>query len=103
VTSDTAAAGVMIPLVLEAFQNWHGLEYGAIAFIWIAGASLSWSFAVASSTGAQGIVAGFGANLKRMFIFGIGAGIISIIVTFIYFVITVVVLELDLYILPPSM
>jgi len=103
VTSDTAAAGVMIPLVIEAFKNWHGMEYGAVAFIWIAGSALSWSFAVASSTGAQGIVAGFGANLKRMFVYGIGAGIISILITFLYYVITVVVLKLDLYIMPPGM
>jgi len=102
VTSDTAAAGVMIPLVIEAFKGWHSLQFGAVAFIWIAGAALSWSYAVASSTGAQGIVAGFGANLKRMFIHGIIGGIISIIVTILYFVITVAILKLDFYIMPPS-
>ncbi len=26
-TSDTASAGVMIPLVIKAFANWHGLQY----------------------------------------------------------------------------
>jgi sodium-dependent dicarboxylate transporter 2/3/5 len=102
VTSDTAAAGVMIPLVIEAFKNWHDLQFGAVAFIWIAGASLSWSYAVASSTGAQGIVAGFGANLRRMFLHGLVAGVISIIVTILYFVITVAMLKLDFYIMPPS-
>ena len=71
----------MIPLVIEAFKNWHNLPFGAVAFIWIAGASLSWSYAVASSTGAQGIVAGFGANLRRMFLHGLVAAVISIIVT----------------------
>jgi len=102
VTSDTAAAGVMIPLVIEAFKNWHNLPFGAVAFIWIAGASLSWSYAVASSTGAQGIVAGFGANLRRMFLHGLVAAVISIIVTILYFVITVAILKLDFYIMPPS-
>jgi sodium-dependent dicarboxylate transporter 2/3/5 len=102
VTSDTASAGVMIPLVIEAFKNWHSLEFGAVAFIWIAGCALSWSYAVASSTGAQGIVAGFGANLRRMFIYGIGAAIISIIVTILYFIFTVAILKMDFYILPPS-
>lgn len=101
-TSDTASAGVMIPLVIESFKNWGGLEYGSVAFIWIAGAALSWSYAVASATGAQGIVAGFGANLQRMFLFGLGAAAISIIVTALYFIVTVGLLKMDFYVLPPS-
>jgi len=102
VTSDTAAAGVMIPMVIEAFRGWGGLQFGAIPFIWIAGSALSWSYAVASSTGAQGIVAGFGANLKRMFVYGIIGGAISVAVTIVYFVICIFVLKLDFYILPPG-
>jgi len=101
-TSDTAAAGVMIPLVISAFKGWHGLEFGSVAFIWITGAALSWSYAIASATGAQGIVAGYGANLQRMFVFGIIGAIISTIVTALYFILTVAVLQLDLYILPPG-
>jgi sodium-dependent dicarboxylate transporter 2/3/5 len=103
VTSDTAAAGVMIPLVIEAFKGWHGLQFGAVAFIWITGTALSWSYAVASSTGAQGIVAGYGANLKRMFVYGMVGAVISVAVTIAYFVVTVAILQLDFYILPPSM
>jgi sodium-dependent dicarboxylate transporter 2/3/5 len=102
VTSDTATAGVMMPLVIKAFANWHGLEFGAVAFIWIAGASLSFSYAVASSTGAQGIVAGYGANLQRMFVYGMIGGVLSTVVTLVYFVITVGILKMDFYILPPS-
>jgi sodium-dependent dicarboxylate transporter 2/3/5 len=102
VTSDTATAGVMMPLVIKAFSHWNGLEYGAVAFIWIAGASLSFSYATASATGAQGIVAGYGANLQRMFVYGIIGGVISIVITILYFWITVAVLKLDFYILPPS-
>jgi sodium-dependent dicarboxylate transporter 2/3/5 len=103
VTSDTAAAGVMIPMVIEAFKGWGGLQFGAVPFIWVAGCALSWSYAVASSTGAQGIVAGFGANLKRMFIYGLIGGVISVVVTALYFIIFIVILKLDFYILPPSM
>jgi solute carrier family 13 (sodium-dependent dicarboxylate transporter), member 2/3/5 len=102
VTSDTATAGVMMPLVIKAFSHWNGLEYGAVAFIWIAGASLSFSYATASATGAQGIVAGYGANLQRMFVYGIIGGAISIVITIAYFWLTVAVLKLDFYILPPS-
>jgi len=91
-----------MPLVIKAFAHWHGLEHGAVAFIWIAGASLSFSYATASATGAQGIVAGYGANLQRMFVFGAIGGVISVIITIVYFVITVVVLKMDFYILPPS-
>jgi sodium-dependent dicarboxylate transporter 2/3/5 len=102
VTSDTATAGVMMPLVIKAFSNWHGMEFGAVAFIWIAGASLSFSYATASATGAQGIVAGYGANLQRMFVYGIIGGVISTVITILYFVITVAVLKMNFYILPPS-
>lgn len=91
----------MIPLVIETFKDWHGLEHGSIAFVWIAGAALSWSYAVASATGAQGIVAGFGANLQRMFLFGLGAAAISIIVTTLYFIVTIGLLNLDFYTMPP--
>ncbi len=100
--SDTAAAGVMMPLVIAAFKNWHGLQYGAVAFIWITGAALSFSYAMASSTGAQGIAAGYGANLKRMFIFGMIGGLISIVVTILYFVVAIDVLHLDFYLQPPT-
>lgn len=101
-TSDTASAGVMIPLVIEAFKDWHGLQYGSIAWIWITGAALSWSYAVASATGAQGIVAGYGANLQRMFFYGIIAAVISTAVTIAYFIVTIVILKMDFYILPPG-
>lgn len=100
-TSDTAAAGVVVPLVIKAFANWHGLKFGAVAFVWITGAALSWSYAVASATGAQGIVAGYGANLKRMFYYGMIAAVLSVVVTVIYFVITVAIFKMDFYILPP--
>jgi solute carrier family 13 (sodium-dependent dicarboxylate transporter), member 2/3/5 len=102
VTSDTATAGVMMPLVIKAFSDWNGLQYGAVAFIWIAGASLSFSYATASATGAQGIVAGYGANLQRMFVYGMIGGVISTVITILYFVIAVGVLKLDFYLLPPS-
>jgi sodium-dependent dicarboxylate transporter 2/3/5 len=101
VSTDTSAAGVLVPITIEAFKTWQGLEFGSVAFIWIVGASVSWAYSVASATGAHGIVAGFGANLKRMFVFGIFAAIISWLVTFIYFIITVLILKLDFYILPP--
>ena len=75
VTSDTAAAGVMVPI--------------------------SWSYAVASATGAQGIVAGYGANLRTMFVWGMIAALISVLLTILYFWFTIVVLGLDFYIMPP--
>jgi len=102
VTSDTATAGVMMPLVIKAFSQWHGLQYGAVAFIWIAGASLSFSYAFASSTGAQGIVAGYGANLQRMFVYGMIGGVLSTVITIIYFVVTVAIFKWDFYLLPPG-
>ena len=86
----------MMPLVIKAFSNWDELQHGAVAFIWIAGASLSFSYATASATGAQGIVAGYGANLQRMFVYGMIGGLISIVITILYFWVTVAVLQLRL-------
>lgn len=103
VTSDTAAAGVMIPMVIETFKNWGGLQFGAVPFIWAVGSAISWSYAVASSTGAQGIVAGFGANLKRMFVYGLIGGLISVLVSTLYFIIAIAVFKSDFYLLPPGL
>ena len=101
VTSDTAAAGVMVPLAIEAMRNWGGLEFGAVAWVWITGSAISWSYAVASATGAQGIVAGYGANLRTMFVWGMVAALVSVVITILYFWLTVSVFGLEFYILPP--
>lgn len=58
--------------------------------------------AVASASGAQGIVAGYGANLRTMFVWGIIACVLSVALTFAFFYVTVVWLGLDFYILPPK-
>lgn len=101
VTSDTAAAGVMVPLALEAMDHWQGLEFGAVAWVWVTGSAISWSYAVASATGAQGIVAGYGANLRTMFVWGLGAAAVSVGVTIVYFWLAIVVFRSGFYILPP--
>lgn len=101
VTSDTAAAGVMVPLAIESMANWRGLAFGAVPWVWVTGSAISWAYAVASATGAQGIVAGYGANLRTMFVWGMIAALISVLLTILYFWFTVVVLGLDFYIMPP--
>lgn len=101
VTTDTAAAGVMVPLAIEAMGNWRGLEFGGVAWIWVTGSAISWSYAVASATGAQGIVAGYGANLRTMFLWGLVAALISVIITIVYFYIAIVVLDAGFYTMPP--
>ena len=102
VTSDTAAAGIMVPLTIEAMNHWNGLEFGAVAWVWVTGSAISWSYAVASATGAQGIAAGYGANLRTMFVWGLAAAAVSVAITIVYFWIAIVVLGADFYILPPA-
>jgi sodium-dependent dicarboxylate transporter 2/3/5 len=102
VTTDTAAAGVMVPLAIEAMHKWRGLDFGSVAWIWITGSAVSWSYAVASATGAQGIVAGYGANLKTMFLWGLAAAVISVIITIVYFYVTIVLMDSSFYTLPPA-
>ncbi|MTI84478.1 MAG: SLC13 family permease [Firmicutes bacterium] len=101
--SDTAAAGIVVPLVMEVFHSWNGLEYGSVAFMWVAGAALSWSFAIVSATGAQAIAAGYGANIKRMFYHGMVVAVIASVVTTLYFVVTIGILKLPFYTMPPGM
>lgn len=101
VTSDTAAAGVMVPLAIESMSNWRGLEFGAVAWVWVAGSAISWSYAVASATGAQGIVAGYGANLRTMFVWGMAAALISVAITILYFWLSIEVFGMEFYTLPP--
>ena len=72
------------------------------AWVWVTGSAISWAYAVASATGAQGIVAGYGANLRTMFVWGIIACVLSVALTFAFFYVTVVWLGLDFYILPPK-
>lgn len=102
VTTDTAAAGVMVPLAIESMNNWNGLDFGAVAWIWVTGSAISWSYAVASATGAQGIVAGYGANLRTMFLWGMAAAGISVLINILYFWLVIVVFKMDFYILPPG-
>lgn len=102
VTSDTAAAGIMVPLAIEAMNHWNGLEFGAVPWIWVTGSAISWSYAVASATGAQGIAAGYGANLRTMFVWGLAAAAVSVAITIVYFWIAIGVIGADFYILPPA-
>lgn len=102
VTSDTAAAGIMVPLTIEAMDHWNGLQFGAVPWVWVTGAAISWSYAVASATGAQGIAAGYGANLRTMFVWGLAAAAVSVAITIAYFWLAIVVFGSDFYILPPA-
>lgn len=102
VTSDTAAAGIMVPLAIESMNHWNGLELGAVPWVWVTGAAISWSYAVASATGAQGIAAGYGANLRTMFVWGLAAAAVSVLITIVYFWLAIVVVGSDFYILPPA-
>lgn len=102
VTSDTAAAGIMVPLAIQTMDHWNGLQYGAVPWVWITGSAISWSYAIASATGAQGIAAGYGANLRTMFVWGLAAAAVSVAITIIYFWIVIPLLGLNFYILPPA-
>lgn len=101
-TSDTAAAGIMVPLTIQAMDHWNGLQFGAVPWVWVTGAAISWSYAVASATGAQGIAAGYGANLRTMFVWGMAAAAISVAITIIYFWLAIVVFGSSFYIMPPA-
>ena len=101
VTTDTAAAGVMVPLAIESMATWKGLDFGAVAWVWVTGSAISWSYAVASATGAQGIVAGYGANLRTMFFWGLAAAAISVLITIAYFYLAIVVFDASFYTMPP--
>ncbi len=68
ITSNTAAIAIIVPITISTFQS---LGLNPIPFVYIVAAAGNCGFMLPSSAGGPAIAAGYGANLKSMFSWGL--------------------------------
>ncbi|MDA0204852.1 MAG: SLC13 family permease [Acidobacteria bacterium] len=67
-TSNTAAAAIVVPITISTFQS---LGLNPIPFVYIVAAAGNCGFMLPSSSGGPALAAGYGVNLKTMFVRGL--------------------------------
>ena len=78
ITSNTAAIAIMVPITISTFQS---LGMNPIPFVYIVAAAGNYGIMLPSSSGGPAIAAGYGANLKTMFSWGLWlTGLILIVI-----------------------
>ena len=68
ITSNTAAIAIIVPITISTFQS---LGLNPMPFVYIVAAAGNCGFMLPSSAGGPAIAAGYGANLKTMFSWGL--------------------------------
>ena len=68
ITSNTAAVAIIVPITISTFQS---LGLNPIPFVYVVAAAGNCGFMLPSSAGGPAIAAGYGANLKSMFSWGL--------------------------------
>ena len=68
ITSNTAAIAIIVPITISTFQS---LGLNPMPFVYIVAAAGNCGFMLPSSAGGPAIAAGYGANLKSMFSWGL--------------------------------
>ena len=74
ITSNTAAVAIIVPITISTFQS---LGLNPVPFVYIVAAAGNCGFMLPSSAGGPAIAAGYGANLKSMFSWGIWLTVIA--------------------------
>ncbi len=74
ITSNTAAVAIIVPITISTFQS---LGLNPIPFIYIVVAAGNCGFMLPSSAGGPAMAAGYGANLKTMFSWGLWLTILT--------------------------
>jgi solute carrier family 13 (sodium-dependent dicarboxylate transporter), member 2/3/5 len=77
IISNVAAVAIITPVAISVFKS---LGMNPIPFVYIIAAAGHCGFMLPSSAGSSAIAAGYGVNLKTMFIKGFWAAVIAIIV-----------------------
>lgn len=68
ITSNTAAVAIAVPITISTFQS---LGLNPVPFVYIVAAAGNCGFMLPSSAGGPAVAAGYGANLKAMFSWGV--------------------------------
>jgi sodium-dependent dicarboxylate transporter 2/3/5 len=77
ITSNTAAVAIVVPITISTFQS---LGMNPIPFVYIVAAAGNYGIMLPSSSGGPAIAAGYGANLKMMFSWGLWLTVLVLIV-----------------------
>jgi sodium-dependent dicarboxylate transporter 2/3/5 len=68
ITSNTAAVAIVVPITISTFES---LGLNPVPFVYIVAAAGNCGFMLPSSAGGPAIAAGYGANLRAMFSWGV--------------------------------
>jgi sodium-dependent dicarboxylate transporter 2/3/5 len=77
IISNVATVAIMVPIAVSAFQ---GSGANPIPYIYIIIAASHCGFMLPSSAGSSALAAGYGVNLRTMFVSGLGAAIVCLVV-----------------------
>jgi solute carrier family 13 (sodium-dependent dicarboxylate transporter), member 2/3/5 len=77
IISNVATVAIMVPIAVSAFQ---GAGVNPIPYIYVIIAASHCGFMLPSSAGSSALAAGYGVNLRTMFVAGLGAAIVCLIV-----------------------
>jgi len=77
IISNVATVAIMVPIAVSAFQ---GSGVSPIPFIYVIIAASHCGFMLPSSAGSSALAAGYGVNLRTMFVTGLGAAIVCLVV-----------------------
>jgi di/tricarboxylate transporter len=77
IISNVATVAIMVPIAVSAFQ---GAGVNPIPYIYVIIAASHCGFMLPSSAGSSALAAGYGVNLRTMFLAGLGAAIVCLVV-----------------------
>jgi sodium-dependent dicarboxylate transporter 2/3/5 len=77
IISNVATVAIMVPIAVSAFQ---GAGANPIPYIYVIIAASHCGFMLPSSAGSSALAAGYGVNLRTMFVAGLGAAIVCLVV-----------------------
>jgi sodium-dependent dicarboxylate transporter 2/3/5 len=77
IISNVATVAIMVPIAVSAFQ---GAGVNPIPYIYVIIAASHCGFMLPSSAGSSALAAGYGVNLRTMFVTGLGAAIVCLVV-----------------------
>ena len=77
IISNVATVAIMVPIAISVFQGSGG---SPIPFVYVIIAASHCGFMLPSSAGSSAVAAGYGVNLRTMFLAGLGAALICLVV-----------------------
>jgi len=86
IVSNVATVAIMVPIAVSVFQ---GMGANPIPYIYVIIAASHCGFMLPSSAGSSALAAGYGVNLRTMFIAGLGAALVCLLVIIIVAIVSI--------------